>query len=86
MKEYFLEIIDIRYILLYLLIINIIGFCAMGIDKFKAKRNYWRIPEGTLIMIAILGGGIGSILGMYTFRHKTKKMKFTVRYAYNSNL
>ena len=50
----------------------------MGIDKFKAKRGYWRIPEGTLIMITALGGGIGTLLGMYTFRHKTKKMKFTI--------
>ena len=50
----------------------------MGIDKFKAKRGYWRIPEGTLIMITVLGGGIGTLIGMYTFRHKTKKLKFTV--------
>ncbi len=50
----------------------------MGIDKFKAQRGYWRIPEGTLIMITALGGGIGTLVGMYTFRHKTKKLKFTV--------
>ena len=73
-----LEIIDIKYILLYLLIINIIGFFAMGIDKFKAKRKYWRIPEGTLMTICLLGGGFGTIAGMYIFRHKTKKMKFTI--------
>ena len=72
-------LIDVKYIITYLLIINLIGFLAMGIDKFKAKRGYWRIPEGTLIMITALGGGIGTLLGMYTFRHKTKKMKFTIR-------
>ena len=65
-------LIDVKYIITYLLIINLIGFLAMGIDKFKAKRGYWRIPEGTLIMITALGGGIGTLLGMYTFRHKTK--------------
>ena len=74
----FFKIFNLKYILLYLLIINLIGFLAMGIDKFKAKRNYWRIPEGTLIMIAVLGGGIGDLIGMYMFRHKTKKMKFTI--------
>ena len=71
-------LIDVKYIITYLLIINLIGFLSMGIDKFKAKRGYWRIPEGTLIMITALGGGIGTLLGMYTFRHKTKKMKFTI--------
>ncbi len=77
MKE-LVQIIGIKYILLYFLIANLVGFFAMGIDKFKAKRGYWRIPEGTLIMITALGGGIGTLLGMYTFRHKTKKLKFTV--------
>ncbi len=76
--ENILEIIDINYLLLYLLVINIIGFFAMGIDKFKAKKGYWRIPEGTLMTICLIGGGIGTIAGMYTFRHKTKKLKFTI--------
>lgn len=78
--EYILEIIivNIKYILLYLLVINIIGFLAMGIDKLKAQKGWWRIPEGTLMMLCLLGGGIGTIAGMYTFRHKTKKMKFTI--------
>ena len=73
-----INLIGIKNILIYFLIINVIGFLAMGIDKLKAKKDWWRIPEGTLLMIAILGGGVGGILGMYTFRHKTKKMKFTV--------
>lgn len=76
--EYILSIINIKYVLLYLLIINLIGFLAMGIDKFKAQRGYWRIPEATLMTLCLLGGGIGTIGGMYTFRHKTKKMKFTI--------
>ncbi|HIT70331.1 MAG TPA: DUF1294 domain-containing protein [Candidatus Scatovivens faecipullorum] len=67
-----------KYIVIYCIVINLIGFLAMGIDKYKAKRNYWRIPEGTLMMLAVLGGGIGTISGIYVFRHKTKKMKFTV--------
>ena len=72
------EIINIKYILIYFLLINLTGFFAMAIDKIKAQNGYWRIPEGTLIMIAILGGAIGDLIGMYTFRHKTKKMKFTI--------
>ena len=50
----------------------------MGIDKWKAKRDKWRIPESTLFMFSLLGGGIGTILGMYIFRHKTKKIRFIV--------
>ena len=76
--ENILEIVDLNYLLLYLLAVNIIGFLAMGIDKFKAKKGYWRIPEGTLMTICLIGGGIGTIAGMYTFRHKTKKLKFTI--------
>ena len=65
-------------ILAYLIIMNIAGFASMGIDKAKAKKNAWRIPEATLFMIAILGGSIGSILGMQVFRHKTKHWYFAV--------
>jgi len=65
-------------VVIYVIIINIIGFFAMWIDKFKAKRGSWRIPEKTLFMITFLGGGFGTIAGMYTFRHKTKKMRFTI--------
>lgn len=50
----------------------------MGIDKKRAKWGDWRIPEKTLFLITILGGGIGTISGMYTFRHKTKKKYFTI--------
>lgn len=65
-----------KYFVFYLLIINIISFCLMYIDKQKAKKNKWRIKESTLIMSAVLGGSIGSLLGMNTFRHKTKHNKF----------
>ena len=77
MKE-LIESIGIGNIVIYLVVINVFGFLMMGIDKWKAKNNGWRIPENTLFSITVLGGGIGTIVGMYTFRHKTKKPKFTV--------
>ena len=61
---------------IYLLILNILGFAVMGIDKRRAIRSAFRIPEATLFAIAILGGSIGSILGMHLFRHKTKHWYF----------
>ena len=63
---------------IYLIVINVIGFLAMWIAKVKAKRGSWRIPEKTLFTITFLGGGFGTIAGMYTFRHKTKKLYFTI--------
>ena len=63
---------------IYLLIINAIAFCLMLIDKYKARKNLWRIPEATLISTALLGGSIGALIGMYTVRHKTRHIKFTV--------
>jgi len=72
------EIFTIQNILLYVIIINVIGFCAMWIDKRKAQKGSWRIPEKTLFTITLLGGGIGTILGMYAFRHKTKKLSFSI--------
>ena len=73
-----IEQIGIQNIFGYLVIINIIGFLAMGIDKRKAKKNSWRIPEKTLFIITTLGGGIGTVTGMYVFRHKTKKIDFVI--------
>ena len=61
---------------IYLLIINAIGFILMLVDKIKARKNLWRIPEKVLFLSAILGGSIGSLLGMYVFRHKTKHFSF----------
>lgn len=74
----FTQIIPLKYIIIYVIGINIIGFFAMLIDKQKAKRGSWRIPEKTLFTITLLGGGIGAIAGMYLFRHKTKKLYFTI--------
>ena len=63
---------------IYLLIINAIAFCLMLIDKYKARKNHWRLPEATLISTALLGGSIGALIGMYTVRHKTRHAKFTI--------
>lgn len=73
-----IEAIGLKNIIIYLLVINIIAFLAMGIDKRKSKRDAWRIPEQTLLSLVLLGGGIGGIAGMYTFRHKTKKPRFFI--------
>lgn len=60
----------------YILLINLAGFIMMGIDKDRAKRGAWRIPEKTLFTCALLGGSFGTTLGMSTFRHKTKHWYF----------
>ena len=64
--------------IIYLAVMNIVGFAAMGIDKQKAKKQVWRIPEKTLIGLAAIGGFVGAFCGMQCFRHKTKHMKFVV--------
>ena len=66
------------FLLIYLLIVNAAGFFSMLADKLYAKKKLWRIPEATLLLIAAIGGSIGSLLGMYTVRHKTKHLKFTI--------
>lgn len=76
--EYLVQIFSIRNIAIYLIIMNLVGFLSMLIDKKKAERGSWRIKESTLLIIAVLGGSIGSIAGMYTFRHKTQKPRFYV--------
>ena len=70
------EIFTVKNIIIYFVIINVLGFLIMYIDKRKAKYGRWRIPEKTLILIALLGGSIGCLVGMYTFRHKTQKIRF----------
>jgi len=60
----------------YLLAINVVTFIVYGIDKLKAKKGLWRIPEATLLMLAVIGGSIGAWLGMMLWRHKTKHLKF----------
>ena len=61
---------------LYLLLINLAGFAMMGIDKNRAKRGAWRIPEKTLFACALMGGSLGTTLGMSTFHHKTRHWYF----------
>lgn len=67
-----------KLILLYLLIVNAVAFLLMLVDKQKARRKLWRIPESTLFLMAAIGGSIGSLAGMFVFRHKTKHLKFTL--------
>ena len=67
-----------KLILLYLLIINALSFLLMLADKRKAQNNLWRIPEKTLFTAALFGGSIGSLLGMYLLRHKTRHLSFVL--------
>ncbi len=68
----------LSYIAIYLAVINLAGFFAMGLDKSKARRNKWRIPEATLFLFAVFGGSLGCLLGMRVFRHKTQKPRFYI--------
>ena len=68
----------LKLLLIYLILINAAGFLLMLADKYKAKKHLWRIPEATLMLSAAMGGSVGALLGMYTFRHKTRHPKFTV--------
>ena len=70
--------IVLTYIAAYLAVINLAGFLSMALDKKKARRNKWRIPEATLFLFAIFGGSAGSLLGMRIFHHKTQKPKFYI--------
>ena len=65
-------------LLIWVLAWTLIAFALMGIDKWKAKHDSWRIPEKTLFLSAILGGSVGALAGMYLFHHKTKHLSFTV--------
>ena len=62
----------------YLVLVNIIAFITIYIDKKKAIKHKWRIKESTLFLLSIIGGSLGTLLGMYTFRHKTKHKQFTL--------
>lgn len=73
-----MEILLKKETIIYILVINIIGFLTMLIDKKKAMNNSWRISEKTIFILTLIGGGIGTIAGMYMFRHKTKKLRFTI--------
>lgn len=67
-----------KYLYLYLIIINALGLILMLVDKQKARRGAWRIPERTLMSVAAIGGSLGSFIGMQLFRHKTKHPKFYI--------
>lgn len=64
--------------LIYFVGANLVGIAVMGIDKSRARRRAWRIPEKTLFAVSLLGGSIGTWAGMYLFRHKTKHWYFVV--------
>ena len=72
------NVFTIKNLIIYVIEINIIAFLAMFIDKRKAEKGKWRIPEKTIFIVTALGGGIGTISGMYAFRHKTQKFQFVI--------
>ena len=74
---------DLLLLLGYFLGLNLFLFILMGIDKRAAKRKKWRIPERRLLTLGIIGGGIGGILGMLVFHHKTHRIYFTICYVVN---
>lgn len=65
-----------KVLLIYLIAINVITFVVYGIDKLKARQHWWRVPEATLLLLAVIGGSLGAWAGMYVFRHKTQHKKF----------
>ena len=65
-----------EYVVYYLLIVNVAAFFVYGIDKRKAIKDKWRIPEKVLLGMSVIGGAVGSFLGMVIFHHKTRKWKF----------
>jgi uncharacterized membrane protein YsdA (DUF1294 family) len=67
-----------KNLIIYLIAVNLLLFLTMYKDKKRAENNQWRIKEGTLLLLALIGGSLGGILGMYAFRHKTKKAYFTI--------
>ena len=66
----------IKILLAYLALVNLLTFVLYGADKRKAQKGAWRVPEKTLLLLPLLGGSVGGILGMQTFRHKTKHWYF----------
>ena len=67
-----------KYLIIYMVLMNLVGIVVMGIDKERAKRHAWRIPEKTLFLVSLLGGSIGTWAGMYIFRHKTRHRYFVI--------
>ncbi len=69
---------DYYLLLIYFILVNTFSFLLMGIDKYKARKNKWRIKESTLFLSSVIGGSLGSLLGMFFFHHKTKHKKFVL--------
>lgn len=67
-----------KWVLSILAAVNLLAFALYGVDKVKAKKGAWRIPEATLLLVAFLGGSVGALLGMEVFRHKTRHLKFRI--------
>lgn len=67
---------EFKLLLIYMIFVNVVTFLVYGVDKLKAKQNWWRISENALIALALIGGSIGALLGMYLWRHKTQHKKF----------
>lgn len=67
-----------KWFMYYLLIVNFVTWILYGVDKRKAIKGAWRIPEKTLILSAVIGGSVGALAGMMMFRHKIRKVKFMV--------
>ena len=67
-----------KWVCIYLLIISVIAFILYGIDKYRAVKKRWRIPEATLVLFAAIGGAAGALLGMFAWHHKTRKWKFRI--------
>lgn len=65
-----------KFLITYLLIVNAAAFLVMTVDKLLSKKNAWRVPERTLMLLAAIGGSIGVLIAMYTVRHKTRHVKF----------
>ncbi|WP_348633700.1 DUF1294 domain-containing protein [Flavonifractor sp. AGMB03687] len=66
----------LKWLALWVLFWSILDYILMGVDKWKAKRDRWRVPEKTFFLVAVLGGSLGAILGMYAFHHKTRHWYF----------
>lgn len=76
------EIFTWQNIVIYFIVINLFGFFIMWLDKRKAKKGAWRIPEKTLFIITATGGGIGTTAGMFVFHHKTQKIQFLIGFPF----
>lgn len=71
---------DLLLACVYFIAVNVLLFILMGIDKYRAKKRMWRIPEKTLLSFGILGGGVGGFLGMFLFHHKIRVLRFKLIY------